>query len=409
MGDFQENSLAKSNTAMTHWLDDQNSTIQKDSLSEVGEFFQNLTSWSKERAESQRQLDSLVSLYNCSFYKCINGLIEEVGDLKAKHSAIVKERDNLHKTVIKQSNEIGQLKAKLPTVQILPDAEENPEQETQGADSQNSHIPKEEHHDNEEHVEKRNDKVSCQVSSFEETMENEKKNPINTQNNLDLSLFNMSSDGNVKHKKDVFMKDEITKEQPILDKETDKNFKCDRCPYETTLKGHLVRHISRHKSHFCDQCPYTATAKPKLKEHMKEVHFRSSEEKQFQCEQCPFKSKQKRALITHVKKIHLGKKHKFECEQCPFQANQKESLLTHIVLVHGMIKNHVCEECGHAAPQKADLDHHMNSVHKRGANITYNQWGDKSFMCKQCPREFSLNGNLIRHVIKVHQGKDKKP
>ena len=333
--------------------------------------------------------------------KCINGLIEEVGDLKVKYSAIVKERDNLLETVINQSNEIGQLNAKLPTVQILPDAEENHEQETQGADSQNSDILQEEPHDKEEHSEKRNAQESCQISSFDET--------VITKNDLDQLLFNKSSDGNVTHKEDVFMTDEITKEQPSFDKEAENNFRCDLCPYETTLKGHLIRHISRHNSHFCDLCPYTATAKKKLKEHMKEVHFRSSEEKQFQCEQCPFKSKQKGALITHVKKIHLGKKHKFECEQCPFQANQKESLLTHIVLVHGMIKNHVCEECGHAAPQNADLTHHMNSVHKRGANITYNQWGDKSFMCKQCPREFSLNGNLIRHVIKVHQGKDKKP
>ena len=409
MGDFQENSLAKSNTAMTHWLDDQNSTIQKDSLSEVGEFFQNLTSWSKERAESQRQLDSLVSLYNCSFYKCINGLIEEVGDLKAKHSAIVKERDNLHKTVIKQSNEIGQLKAKLPTVQNLPDAEENPEQETQGADSQNSHIPKEEHHDNEEHVEKRNDQDSCQVSSFEETMENEKKHPINTQNDLDLSLFNMSSDGNVKHKEDLFMKDEITKEQPILDKETDKNFKCDRCPYETTLKGHLVRHISRHKSHFCDQCPYKATAKPKLKEHMKEVHDKKYEEKMYPCEQCPFKTTHKGALTIHVRKNHLGRERKFECEKCPFKANQKEGLMTHIGQVHDRIHNHVCEECGYAATQKIDLIHHVDSVHKRRENITHNQWGDTNFMCEQCPRTFNRNGMLIRHVIKVHKGKEKKP
>ena len=382
---------------MDHW--DQNPN-------QVGEFFQNLTSWSKARAESQRQMESLVGFYSSSINKYINGLIEEASNLKAKHSALAKERDNLLETVIKQNSEIGLLKAKLPIVHNMQVAEEDHENDIQGVDSQNSDIPGEVLLDTEEHAVKRGVQEGCQISSFEEemkvdehfdkTMENKKIYPINTQNDLNKSPFNKFND-------------ESTKEQPNFSEEGEKNFKCDRCPYETTLKGHLVRHISRHKTHFCDHCPFKATSKQKLKEHMKEDHDRSLEENKLQCEQCPFKSKLKEALAIHVKKLHL--EGKFDCKQCLFKSNQQEKLMTHIEQVHGKTKrgrscpkpkNNVHEESVNAGTQKADLSHHMESDINRGENVTYNQWGDKHFMCEQCPLGFLRKGMLIRHVKNVH-------
>ena len=60
-----------------------------------------MTSWSKERAESQRRFESILS-------RCIIDVLDQVQDLKAKYSSVAKERDDLLETVMKQSREIKQ-------------------------------------------------------------------------------------------------------------------------------------------------------------------------------------------------------------------------------------------------------------------------------------------------------------
>ena len=274
------------------------------------------------------------------------------------HQSSAKEHKNIYPIIINlkvnnknmHNNKIGQLKAKLPIVQNLADAEENLEQETQGVDSHNSDILQEEPHDNEEHVEKWNAQERCQTSCVEETMKRDKKHPMNTQNDLDQSLLNKSSDGNINQKENVMMKGEITKEQPSFNKEGEKNFKCDRCPYETTLKGHLVRHVSRHKSHFCDQCPYTATAKPKLKEHMKEAH-----------------NEHMRAYTKTDDQMKSQDLVKAICEVCgkdfgPFKKG-KYRLKTHVKGVHLQIRDHKCDECGSFLSSRCNLRIHKFRIH----------------------------------------------
>ena len=104
---------------MDNWLDDQIDKAQELSAYQVGEFFHNLTSTSKPRADSQRELESIIGFYSSSIYKYISVFIEDVSKLKIKQSAIEKERDNLFETVSKLNDEISLLKAKLSVVQNI--------------------------------------------------------------------------------------------------------------------------------------------------------------------------------------------------------------------------------------------------------------------------------------------------
>ena len=141
-------------------INDQKSTNQRESSSEIRDLFQDLNSWSNERAESQKQLDNLLS-------KCTNDVLEEVRDLKGKHSLITKERDDLIETVIQQSGQISHLKDKLKIAQKLPEPEKiiRVQEDTQDIEAQNLDILKEELPDTKEHGE-RWVKESVQVNSY---------------------------------------------------------------------------------------------------------------------------------------------------------------------------------------------------------------------------------------------------
>ena len=104
---------------MANWLDNQNNQTQEYSPNEIGDFFHNLTSTSKPRADSQRELENIIELYSSSVYKYISGFIEDVSNLKTKQSEVEKERDNLFETVSKLNDEISLLKAKLSVVQNI--------------------------------------------------------------------------------------------------------------------------------------------------------------------------------------------------------------------------------------------------------------------------------------------------
>ena len=78
---------------------DKTETIgQEDSGSEIKEFLQKLSSWSKERQESQRLLDNLLNSYSGRFDKDVSALKEEVRDLKAQLTVVTNERNDLQTT-----------------------------------------------------------------------------------------------------------------------------------------------------------------------------------------------------------------------------------------------------------------------------------------------------------------------
>ena len=82
-------------------MDRTTNTVQKDSVGEINELLQKLSSWSNERQESQRWLNNLLSMYSGRFYEDTSALKEEVRDLKTQLAYVTKERND-----VQQSNKI---------------------------------------------------------------------------------------------------------------------------------------------------------------------------------------------------------------------------------------------------------------------------------------------------------------
>ena len=95
---------------------------------DIQDMTQKLSSWREEQSESQNRLDIILSSYSSSIDKAMADLLEEVGDLEAKLSAMTEERNGLLVAVNKLS---GHQMAKL---RIEPgDPGENNDNNTQEA------------------------------------------------------------------------------------------------------------------------------------------------------------------------------------------------------------------------------------------------------------------------------------
>ena len=82
------------------------------------------------------------------------------------------------------------------------------------------------------------------------------------------------------------------------------------------------------------------------------------------CHQCPYETSERSNLRRHIKAVH-DKIRNHVCNDCGFSANQKANLMRHIELVHMKIKHQVCRECGYVAHHKSRLKEHMKKVHEK--------------------------------------------
>ena len=94
------------------------SELLKESKIEVGNLFKKLTSWSKEREESQKQFSDMVLTYNTNITEGINDMAKGLKgfcDMQAQLSAVRNERDNLLAMVNNLNDEVKDLSDKLVT------------------------------------------------------------------------------------------------------------------------------------------------------------------------------------------------------------------------------------------------------------------------------------------------------
>ena len=82
-----------------------------------------------------------------------------------------------------------------------------------------------------------------------------------------------------------------------------KPHQCPFCPYETLLKGNLIKHQRIHtgeKPFKCDQCSYRSAEQSTLTRH-KRTH---TGEKPYKCDQCDYSAAQSAALQGHILRHH---------------------------------------------------------------------------------------------------------
>ncbi|XP_050686864.1 longitudinals lacking protein, isoforms H/M/V-like isoform X4 [Eriocheir sinensis] len=120
--------------------------------------------------------------------------------------------------------------------------------------------------------------------------------------------------------------------QAVPGKESkEKGFTCPFCPYSSSQKGKLQRHIRTHtgeKPFACSFCPYRAAQDSVLKNHIR-IH---TGEKPFKCSQCSYRTAKganlKRHLMTH------NREKQYLCPHCCQSYSDQHSLRQHLLLGH---------------------------------------------------------------------------
>ena len=173
--------------------------------------------------------------------------------------------------------------------------------------------------------------------------------------------FSFSTDGNLRiHLKNIHSKLEMSGVSPAESEESIK-------PRDYICKAEEIQDIQTSQDHNlkgekkefkigtnkfkCEQCPYTSTISKDVKRHTQRVHDKT---KDYSCRVCGHATSQKSYL--RVKN--------FKCEQCPFGSSFSKDLKRHIKGVHDKIKNHICLRCGYATARKDNLDSHKRICKK---------------------------------------------
>ena len=243
-----------------------NGNFQIDSRCEISEMFRQLSSWSKEREESQKQLDTLLTTFDHTINNKVNELNYEVDNLQDQLSVMTKERDDLLVYVEKLCDATEKLKAK---IQEDSEPEENIYQHSQDdsfeVGCQDSDIPKVENSDTEVHDEE----SVAQESIHMESVACNNENGVNEHFCPNCHLFFSTSDNLKVHLQTIHSKLEIGHDYGMLCNECNKVFKTKRSLYTHVKEKH--RNPPRAPEvHLCPECGASFSRKNNMRAHMRE-------------------------------------------------------------------------------------------------------------------------------------------
>ncbi|XP_060069426.1 zinc finger protein 91-like [Ylistrum balloti] len=183
-------------------------------------------------------------------------------------------------------------------------------------------------------------------------------------------------------------------------RERTRQYVCDICGKMLNSKHSLSLHLAWHKDlrpYVCEVCNKGFRTKMNLLGHAP-VH---SGVKAHQCEICGQCFTLKETLRRH-KRIH-NKDKRYQCKICGHKFRSTDGLNSHMVSSHltaqdiSSLKFKVrqCDLCNKLCSSKQTYERHMTT-----------HTGERPFHCKYCPRSYSLNTLLLRHVRTVHQRAD---
>jgi len=176
---------------------------------------------------------------------------------------------------------------------------------------------------------------------------------------------------------------------------------CHICKKIFTKKVRLRKHIeSVHEKRKvnCPQCNKEVGIHS-LNGHIKYNHTTDRTVKPFKCEECDYKTSHALNLKQHIVQIHRKETHQFACDQCDRKYAMLSQLKQHKQIKHEGLKPYMCDQCGKSWRPDAKflfLNHVQNGCKA-------NMYPD-GIKCPSCEVTFSVEGNYIKHHMKVHGG-----
>lgn len=138
-------------------------------------------------------------------------------------------------------------------------------------------------------------------------------------------------------------------------------FKCVKCDYKCSTKGHLTRHVKAVHDKIqdveCKTCDYKCSDNSNLARHIKQVHDKI---KDFECPTCDYKCSTNGHLKKHIKGVH-DRIQDIECKKCDYKCSENGSLTRHIKRVHDKIKDFKCPTCPYKSSTNVDLKTHIKT------------------------------------------------
>ncbi|VEN45773.1 unnamed protein product [Callosobruchus maculatus] len=200
---------------------------------------------------------------------------------------------------------------------------------------------------------------------------------------------------------------------------TDKKLlSCTRCPYKTTYKSHMARHIlTPHSKRLriqetdetkplrCNYCSFKSKYKNSIRRHIIRRHKDVRTEKikkdyLLACVHCSFKTESGADLDRHNSEHHKPslssdrtkrkEERRFACIYCNFKSKFQPCVRRHIYVKHEN-RVFICYHCGYKLNDKITLKKHLLKFRE-----------NKTYRCIQCSFEAYCRIALRMHVKKKH-------
>ncbi|VEN52857.1 unnamed protein product [Callosobruchus maculatus] len=203
---------------------------------------------------------------------------------------------------------------------------------------------------------------------------------------------------------------------------------CRFCPYKTTWKSYLKRHLllkhpetqeSPKPLSSCSHCTATFKSKIGLTEHTLQKHPHAAStvtSKLHKCTLCPYKTAMKRNIDRHMPKHSQTKlitnKHKLNrCNQCEAAYIRRDILDDHIIRKHPDLiasvsrKIHACKYCTY----KSTISHRITKHMLKHSEATDGSTSYKIHECTICPYNTLVKSSLRRHLLWKHPETKESP
>ena len=147
--------------------------------------------------------------------------------------------------------------------------------------------------------------------------------------------------------------------KPILKRQSNGKFACDRCKFESVRRGDIKRHkdaVHLGLKYKCNECTNEYGAEDQVKAHIESVHKGNFNH----CHLCDKKFEQPRVLKQHIRISHEGAISK--CKECDGTFNNGSALTHHVQKEH-RDDTYQCEHCNYNSKFSKNLKLHIKTKH----------------------------------------------